>query len=124
MRSHYASDGVRPLIISEIISFPEDVDICNSRRLGRQLRAAFAQDVDFVVADMTDTEFCDSSGMRQLLLAHREAVASNRELRLVLNSRAVRRALNLSGFDQLLNVYSSMREALEGAARRAEEPSR
>jgi anti-anti-sigma factor len=66
-----------------------------------------------VIADMTGTRFCDSSGISMLLVAHRKAIASSAELRLVALSTEVLRALTLVRIDHLLPVYPSLAEALK-----------
>ena len=65
-----------------------------------------------VIADMTGTRFCDSSGISMLVLAHRKAMTNNAELRLVALSTAVLRALTLVRIDYLLPVYPSLADAL------------
>jgi anti-anti-sigma factor len=51
---------------------------------------------------MTATTFCDSSGPRELLLAHHKATAGGIELRIVMPSADVRRIFQLTGLDQVL----------------------
>jgi anti-anti-sigma factor len=70
-----------------------------------------------VIADMTDTSFCNSSGISILVLAHRQAAANHAELRLVVLSAAVLRALKLVRMDFLLPIYSSLDAALTPEAR-------
>jgi anti-anti-sigma regulatory factor len=65
-----------------------------------------------VVADMTGTRFCDSSGISMLVLGHRQAAANGAELRLVVSSAAVLHALKLVRLDCLLPIYPSLDAAL------------
>jgi anti-anti-sigma factor len=65
-----------------------------------------------VVADMTDTRLCDSSGISMLVRAHQKALSNGAELRLVVLSTTVLRALTLVRIDHLLPVYQSLAEAL------------
>jgi len=74
--------------------------------------AAFAPGVRTVIADMTGTRFCDSTGISMLVLAHRKALANHAELRVVALSTAVLRALTLVRIDHLLPVYPSLADAL------------
>ena len=69
-----------------IVPLPAEIDMANEEDVGEQLRAAFAPGVTVVIADLGSTVFCDCSGVRQLVLAHKRAVASNRELRMVISS--------------------------------------
>jgi anti-anti-sigma factor len=61
---------------------------------------------------MTATTFCDSSGIRMLVLVHQLAVTNQAQLILVVPSAAVLRILSLTGVDVLLPVYPSLDEAL------------
>lgn len=83
-----------------------------SSLVGRQLRAAFAPGVTVVIADLGSTTFCDTSGARQLVLAHRRAVACHRVLRAVVPSAGVLRVLAVLGVDRVLEIYPDFAEAL------------
>jgi anti-sigma B factor antagonist len=107
---------VRQLLVPEIVTLPEELDITNARATGDVLRAALGQGVPAVIADMTRTTFCDSSGIRYLLLAHDRAAELNAEFRLVVRSAAVLRAFSVVGVDQVLAIYPSLEAALSNAA--------
>jgi anti-sigma B factor antagonist len=77
-----------------------------------QLRAAFASGVTVVIADLGSMTFCDTSGARQLVLAHKRAVASNHVLRAVAPSAGVLRVLVILGVDRVLEIYPDLAEAL------------
>lgn len=51
---------------------------------------------------MTVTRFCDSTGLRALVLAHKQAAAQNTELRLVITSAGVLRVLASTHLDTVL----------------------
>lgn len=95
---------VRPLAGPEIVTLPREVDISNGPRIGRELLAAFGPHTTVVIADMSLTEFCDSSGIRQLLIANDAAQARGAELRVVVRSRAVLRVMQITGVDQVLCI--------------------
>jgi len=95
-----------------VVTLPAEVDISNAGGIGEELCAAFAPGVRTVIADMTGTRFCDSSGISMLVQAHRKATASHAELRLVALSTAVLRALSAVRIDLLLPVYPSLADAL------------
>jgi anti-sigma B factor antagonist len=95
-----------------VIALPAEIDMANAGRTGQQLRAALAPGVAAVIADMTATRFCDSSGISMLVQAHGQAAANGTELRLVVASAAVLRTLTLTGLDQLLPIYPSLSQAL------------
>jgi anti-anti-sigma factor len=94
---------------------PVEIDATCADFVGEELSAALAGEVTVVVADLSGTAFCDSSGVRMLVRAHQHAVATNAEVRLVVPSPAVSRVLELMGVDGLLPVYRTLGAALGGA---------
>ena len=108
--------GSKPLTHSwagpVVVTMPAEIDISNADRTGEELCAAFAPGVTTVIADMTGTSFCNSSGISVLVLAHRQAAAHHAELRLVVLSAAVLHALTLVRMDFLLPIYPSLDAAL------------
>ena len=95
-----------------VVALPTEIDMASAGRAGEQLGAALAPGVRTVIADMTATTFCDSSGISMLVRAHRQAAASRTELRLAVPATAVRRVRALAGMDQLLAIYPSRSQAL------------
>ena len=98
-----------------VVRQPAEIDGTNAREEGRDL-AAVVPGVTAVIADMTATTFCDSSGVQMLALVHEQAVANQAKLVLVVPSTAVLRVLSLTGLDVLLPVYSSLDEALSAVS--------
>jgi anti-anti-sigma factor len=105
---HETRAWTRPVVVT----LPAEVDISNAEGIGEELCAAFAPGVRTVIADMTGTRFCDSTGISMLVLAHRKALTNHAELRVVALSTAVLRALTLVRIDHLLPVYPSLADAL------------
>jgi anti-sigma B factor antagonist len=99
-----------------VVTMPAEIDVTNADRIGGELSAAIASGAGIVVADMTGTRFCNSSGISMLVLAHRQAAANGAELRLVVLSAAVLRALKLVRMDCLLPIYPSLDAALTSEA--------
>jgi anti-sigma B factor antagonist len=94
---------------------PVDVDAVTSPEVAHDLHSLLAPDVSVLVVDMSGAGFCDSSGVRMLLLVHRQAQAQSCELRLVVPTSGVRRVLGLMGADRVLRVFATMGEALADA---------
>ena len=115
MRLRARPGTVSPFVVPEIVVFPPEVDISNAAFFGVELLAAFRPGVAVVIADMTLTEFCDSSGIRHLLIANRRAKKSLAQLRVVVTSDAVRRVLQVTGVDQVLDIRPNMGSALTGS---------
>jgi anti-anti-sigma factor len=105
---HLAHARGRPVVVT----LPAEIDITNADRIGEELSSAIARGARIVVADMTGTRFCNSSGISMLVLANRQAAANHAELRLVVLSAAVLRALKLVRMDCLLPIYPSLAAAL------------
>ena len=105
---HLARAQARPAVVT----LPAEIDITNADQIGEALSSAIASGAAIVIADMTGTSFCNSSGISMLVQAHRQAVANQAELRLVVLSAAVLRALKLVRMDSLLPIYSSLEAAL------------
>ena len=95
-----------------LFALPTEIDMANAGQVGQQLGSDLAPGVTTVIADMTATIFCDSSGISMLVRAHKQAAASRTEVRLVVPSTAVLRALTLVEIDQLLPIYPTVSQAL------------
>jgi anti-anti-sigma factor len=107
--------AARALGTLAVVTLPAKVDTAACRCLCGQLGSALAS-ATTVIADMTATRFCDSSGVHILLLAHEQAIATGVELRLVVPAAAVLRNLAAMGADWLLPVYPSLEDALAADA--------
>jgi anti-sigma B factor antagonist len=95
-----------------VVPLPAEIDISNSESVGAQLGAACASGAGVIIADLTSTAFCDSSGIRYLLLAHDEAAAHDAQLRLAVQPDGmVLRMLTLMGLHRVLQVHVSLDEA-------------
>jgi anti-anti-sigma factor len=94
-----------------VVTLPGSIDFSSARRLGGELGSVLASGVTTVIADMTATTFCDSSGARILVAASEQAAANNIEMLLVVPSTFVLRALALMGLDRV-PVYLTLDGAL------------
>jgi anti-sigma B factor antagonist len=113
---------VKPLIVPAIVGLPVELDITNAAQAQAELCAAFGPGVTVVIGDMSHSAYCDSSGIRSLVVAHDLATTRNAELRLAITADAVLRALKLTGVDRLLNLYPSLEAALGPASGRKPGP--
>jgi anti-sigma B factor antagonist len=98
---------------SAVVMLPAEVDVGNHRLVEDELVSALSDGLSVLVADGTRTTFCDSSGMAALVRVHLRAVAAGTELRIAA-SLAVRRVLELTAADDLLDIYPSLAEAVTG----------
>jgi anti-anti-sigma factor len=95
-----------------VIALPAEIDMANAGRAGQQLGSALTPGVTTVIADMMATTFCDSSGISMLIRAHKQAATNRTELRLVVRTAAVLRALTLVKIDSLLPIHPTLSQAL------------
>jgi anti-sigma B factor antagonist len=98
-----------------VVALPAEIDVNNSGLASGKLTAAFIPGVTVVIADMTATVFCDTSGARALVRAHEQAAGREITLRFAMPpGGSVRRVLELTGLISVLPVYASVDEAVRG----------
>lgn len=95
-----------------VVTAPEEIDSTNADGLRAALLRSAAHGHATVVADMTATTFCDTSGLHVLVRAHKRALAEGGELRLVIPQAAVLRIFTITGVDSVIPIYTSLQEAL------------
>ena len=95
-----------------VVAAPEEIDITNAAELRSALLAAAAAGSGTLVADMTRTRFCDSSGLHALLAADKRARAAGGELLLVIPSVSVLRIFAITGIDRVIPNFTSLDDAL------------
>jgi len=99
-----------------VVTLPAEIDVTNSDAVYQELIAACAPGARTVVADLTATSFCDSSGVHAVVRAHEQAAARDIALRVAVSPEgSVRRVLQLTGAVQVMPVYSTVAEALSAA---------
>ena len=95
-----------------IVALPGEIDITNSAAMKASLLAVL-DDPGLVIADMTGTTFCDSSGLRMLIIARDRAEAGGCTLRIVIRpDSSVARSLAILGMDRMLPIYASIEDAM------------
>jgi anti-sigma B factor antagonist len=103
-------------VMPVVVVLPPEIDVTNSEQVYDQLVAVLAPGVDTVIADMTSTVFCDSSGVHAIMHAYETAGARDVRMRLAVSpATSVRRVLELIGVGRLMPVHASLQEALDAA---------
>jgi anti-sigma B factor antagonist len=94
---------------SIVVPMPAEIDLNNAADIGANLSKVIGADERVVIADLSATTFCDSCGIRTLLVTAHQAADRGSELRLVVpEDGAVQRIIALMGIDRLLPVYPTL----------------
>jgi anti-sigma B factor antagonist len=95
-----------------VISAPVEVDVSNADGLRQRLLARADEGHAVLVVDMSETAFCDSTGLHQLVRAHKRAAAAGGEVRLVITAPTVLRLFEIVGIDGFFPIFKSLDEAV------------
>jgi len=95
-----------------VVALPAEIDMATAGQAGEDLGSVLANNPSTVIADMTATRFCDSSGISMPVRAHKHAAAHGTEFRRGVRSARVLRILALAGIGQLLPVFPTWPQAL------------
>jgi anti-sigma B factor antagonist len=95
-----------------VVTLPGEIDTSNDGQVQDTLTSALDDGTAVLVADAGGTTFCGCSGVTALLLTHHRAAAAGAQLRVVVGSPSVRRMLELTAADQVLNTYPTLAVAL------------
>jgi anti-anti-sigma factor len=95
-----------------VVRGPAEIDITNAGQLRAALLTAAGQGHVTIVVDLTETAFCDTSGLQVLVLAHRRAVAEGGELRLVVRAATLLRLFSLTGVDHVIPNFTTVDQAV------------
>jgi anti-sigma B factor antagonist len=99
-----------------VVVLPVEIDVTNAEQVYEQLLAVLTPGVHTMIADMTATEFCDSSGVHAIMHAYETANERDIAMRLAVSPHtSVRRVLQLIGVGRLMPVHESLQEALDAA---------
>jgi anti-anti-sigma factor len=95
-----------------VVALPGEIDVTSSPGVREALLAAIGPRPAVVIADMTATTFCDSSGMGAIVCAYRRAVEVGTDLRVVIGHSSARRVFELQGVDTVIGIYPDLSAAL------------
>lgn len=103
----------RPDAGCALLAIDGEIDTLTAGAMQRALERLLAESSDVLVIDLSEVTFLASSGLAVLIRAAHQA--GERRLRLVSAARAVRRPLEITGSDQLFEIYADRRDALARA---------
>lgn len=99
-----------------VVSAPAEVDVSNADELRQFLLACAEEGHPVLVVDMSETAFCDSTGLHQLVRAHKRAIAAGGEVRLVIGTPTVLRLFAIVGIDGFFPIFNSLDDAVASRA--------
>lgn len=105
-----------------VVSAPKEIDITNAAQLRAALLKAAGHGNGTLVVDMSQTQFCDLSGLNVLVRAHQQARAEGGKVILIICAPAVLRLLAITGVERVIPHFPSLGEALEQAPAPAGHP--
>ena len=107
-------DGTTSPGVTKVSGLSEgEIDTMTAGALEQALTTLLAESSEALVVDLTAVTFLASSGLAVLIRAAHQA--GERRLRLVSTARAVRRPIEITGSDQLFDLYSDRAAALSPA---------
>jgi anti-anti-sigma factor len=98
-----------------VVQADTEIDVANADALRAAIQEASRSGQDVVTVDMSDTAFCDSTGLNVLVLAHKRLAAAGGELRLVIREPTLLRIFAVTGMSSMFRMFDSLPEALPEA---------
>ena len=71
------------------------------------------EDVKKLIIDLSEVEYCDSSGLSAILLAFRILQTNDGQIRIASPTKNVKTLIEISQLDRVLNIYNSVNEAFK-----------
>ena len=94
-----------------VVTLPEHIDVSNADQVREELLMLINRGAITLIADMTATLSCDRAGADAVARAHKRAVVSGTQLRLVVTAEIVSHVLTIEGLDRLVSIYPSLEAA-------------
>ena len=108
-----------------VVAAPAEIDATNAGELRAILCEWQGRGHVTVVVDMTGTQFCDSTGLRELVWAHKRAVAEGGGLRLVVPAEGpFLRVFTVTGLDRVIPHFATLKQVLTQIPAAAARPMR
>jgi anti-sigma B factor antagonist len=87
------------------VLLPREIDFTNAEQVCAELCVHASAGADVIVADMTGTRFCDSAGLRMLLVVNDRLAGTASQFQVVIPADSpLMRALKFIGFDKILKI--------------------
>jgi anti-sigma B factor antagonist len=106
---------VRPAADRAVLSVRGEVDSLTTPQLEPALATLLDGSEQLLVIDLSEVTFLASSGLAALIRTAQRVEERGRRLRLVVANRAVRRPLEVTGSDQLFDLFGDLPSSLDTA---------
>lgn len=110
--------------MSAVVTTPAEVDIANAGAVRAELKAVLRQGAVSLRVDMSQTTFCDCSGVSALIGAYLLAKECAAEFALLAGTPAVRRVFELTGVGAFFDIQPAPSSVLAAAARGGQPPAK
>ncbi|CQD22468.1 anti-anti-sigma factor [Mycobacterium europaeum] len=90
------------------------VDIITAPSLATHIDVALSGTPAVLVIDLTEVDFLSSAGITVLVEVHRLTQDSPTSLRVAADGSATSRPLHIVGLDEVIDLYPTVNQALEG----------
>lgn len=98
-----------------VIGVSGELDLASSPALETELARGAASNAEFVVVDLRNLEFMDSTGLSVLVRAHQRATENGQRFGVVRGPQQVQRLLTLTGVAERLRLADSPDELLSAS---------
>ena len=92
-----------------------ELDLASSPTLVEALERVNGSTPGWLIVDLSELEFMDSTGLSVLVRAHQRALQGGWRFGLVRGSSQVQRLLSITGIDERMNVADSPEQLLSGS---------
>lgn len=94
-----------------VMQIAGQIDTTTAEQLQAAFRAELRPEKTYLIADLSQTSYINSAGLRVLLATLQSIRQTHGDLLLAAVSRQVYRVLEISGFTELLQVYPNVEAA-------------
>ncbi len=72
-----------------------------------------SEDINKLIIDLSDVEYCDSSGLSALLVAFKILQSNEGQIRIAAPQKSVKTLIQISQLDRILPIFDSVEEAIK-----------
>lgn len=109
MNMSVSREQVGDVVVLNVVG---EVDIHTVPGLAAGVAEILQESTGSVVIDLTDVSFIDSSGLGELVRAHRELADRGRQMRLACSRPTLLRLFDITGVDELFTVLPTREAAV------------